>query len=231
MFTNLFSSNGRIGRAEYFTTVILYIGFVSFLRSVNRHHSILLQMAELSLLYILFAQGAKRCHDINNSGWCQLIPFYFLWMVFKEGDNDANDYGISPKHAKVAVRRENTMNSVQDGITESNTVKPVNQTNVSQNVATVVDSVLKHKNSENAQQTILEITNITGSQLQNILKKIRSLQNINSLNYTITGSSALIAVQHNGSTQVLLDDFYKLMPGIAVMDMKTGSIRLKINEL
>jgi uncharacterized membrane protein YhaH (DUF805 family) len=41
----------------------------------------------------MLAQGAKRCHDRGNSGWYQLIPFYSLWMLFAEGDQQANSYG------------------------------------------------------------------------------------------------------------------------------------------
>lgn len=48
-------------------------------------------------LWIFYAQGAKRCHDMNNSGWYQLIPFYALWMIFKKGDTGSNNYGDDPK--------------------------------------------------------------------------------------------------------------------------------------
>lgn len=48
-------------------------------------------------LWILYAQGAKRCHDMDNSGWYQLIPFYMLWMIFKKGDSGSNSYGDDPK--------------------------------------------------------------------------------------------------------------------------------------
>lgn len=48
-------------------------------------------------LWFILAQGCKRCHDRNNSGWYQIIPFYVLWMLFADGDVGENDYGPNPK--------------------------------------------------------------------------------------------------------------------------------------
>ena len=45
----------------------------------------------------MIAQGAKRCHDRGNSGWCQLIPLYGLFMVFGGSDHGENKYGPNPK--------------------------------------------------------------------------------------------------------------------------------------
>jgi uncharacterized membrane protein YhaH (DUF805 family) len=49
------------------------------------------------MLWFLWAQGAKRCHDIGNSGWYQIIPFYVFWMLFANGQKETNQYGINPK--------------------------------------------------------------------------------------------------------------------------------------
>lgn len=48
-------------------------------------------------LWFLWAQGAKRCHDRGNSGWYQIIPFYGLWMLFADGEECENEYGVDPK--------------------------------------------------------------------------------------------------------------------------------------
>ena len=48
-------------------------------------------------LWIFYAQGANRCHDLDNSGWYQLIPFYSLWLIFKKGNSGPNSYGDDPK--------------------------------------------------------------------------------------------------------------------------------------
>lgn len=49
------------------------------------------------VVWFLLAQGAKRCHDRGNSGWWQLIPFYYLWMFFADGEIGDNEYGTNPK--------------------------------------------------------------------------------------------------------------------------------------
>jgi Protein of unknown function (DUF805) len=43
------------------------------------------------------AQSTKRCHDINSSGWYQLIPFYTIVLLFQKGKIYTNKYGVSPK--------------------------------------------------------------------------------------------------------------------------------------
>jgi len=48
------------------------------------------------LFWQFLEYGAKRCHDLGNSGFYQLIPFYGLFMLFQEGDVGANEYGPNP---------------------------------------------------------------------------------------------------------------------------------------
>jgi uncharacterized membrane protein YhaH (DUF805 family) len=54
-------------------------------------------LAYIPMLWFLWAQGAKRCHDRGNSGWYQIIPLYGLWMLFADSDNGVNEYGENPK--------------------------------------------------------------------------------------------------------------------------------------
>lgn len=51
----------------------------------------------IPVYWFIWAQGAKRCHDRNNTGWFQIIPFYGFWMLFADGDYGENDYGPNPK--------------------------------------------------------------------------------------------------------------------------------------
>ena len=54
----------------------------------------------IPLIWVLWAQGAKRCHDIGKSDWWQFVPFFVLWMLFKDGDVGSNEYGEDPKGRK-----------------------------------------------------------------------------------------------------------------------------------
>ena len=56
-------------------------------------------MLVVPMLWFALAQGTKRCHDIDKSGWWQLIPFYIFWLVFKKGNIGMNQYGQDPKVA------------------------------------------------------------------------------------------------------------------------------------
>ncbi len=62
--------------------------------------AILFLLAIASLIpafWFFIAQSAKRCHDRDNSGWYQIIPFYVFWMMFAEGNHGTNSYGEDPK--------------------------------------------------------------------------------------------------------------------------------------
>jgi uncharacterized membrane protein YhaH (DUF805 family) len=100
MFASPFSFNGRIRRSEYGISLLIFY-FLAFVLGIIGERrgdvSPLAWVAIIPLYWFLFAQGAKRCHDRNASGWYQIIPFYVLWMLFAEGDPQENSYGGSPK--------------------------------------------------------------------------------------------------------------------------------------
>lgn len=100
IFSYPFSFSGRIRRLEYgLSIIIIYVyillaGYLSFLLGLPDSFDLILFFPAY---WFMWAQGAKRCHDRNNSGWYQIIPFYGLWMLFGDGDPNENDYGIDPK--------------------------------------------------------------------------------------------------------------------------------------
>ncbi|TGV01937.1 DUF805 domain-containing protein [Flavivirga rizhaonensis] len=100
MFKNPFSFSGRIRRLEYGLTFLFY-AFILILNIFFTEISELLDSIFVLLIFttywVLLAQGSKRCHDLGNSGFYQLIPFYIFIMFFYDGQNNENKYGLNPK--------------------------------------------------------------------------------------------------------------------------------------
>ena len=103
MFKRPFSFNGRIRRLEYGISFIIYLVWYVVLEmaekspNLSQGVAIILLISFVPMLWFLWAQSCKRCHDRGNSGWYQLIPFYFLVLLFGEGVETENEYGDNPK--------------------------------------------------------------------------------------------------------------------------------------
>lgn len=102
MFKNPFSFEGRIRRTEYGISFIIYLVAYAIIAVIgaaaeNDGGGIIILIGLIPLLWFLWAQGSKRCHDLGNSGWWQLIPFYGLWLIFQDGQSGSNQYGENPK--------------------------------------------------------------------------------------------------------------------------------------
>ena len=104
---DLFSFEGRITRGQFFKTTFKWIIFIFLIMSLiiqfsfscideNYYYYFNSTLAILTCglnLWILWAQGTKRCHDLGKNGWWQFIPLYILWMLFKNGQYNKNKYG------------------------------------------------------------------------------------------------------------------------------------------
>ena len=117
MFKASFSFEGRIRRTEFGLSVLIYIAAIVIMEVImgvllfasssysssasSIAFAIIFLVLLVPLLWFVWAQGAKRSHDLGNSGWYQLIPFYVLWMLFAEGNPGANEYGDNPKEPPV----------------------------------------------------------------------------------------------------------------------------------
>ena len=101
MFKHIFSFEGRIRRLEYGLTCLvldlffLPMGLISE-DDISSVFAIVWLLLLIPVLWILYAQGAKRSHDIGQSGWWQLFPYYGL-LLFEEGESGMNQYGDNPK--------------------------------------------------------------------------------------------------------------------------------------
>ncbi len=112
MFENPFSFEGRIRRLEYGLSSLLTafaIGIISTIcvaaaESTDGGSMVLFIFLCIPIYWFSFAQNAKRCHDLGNSGWWQLIPFYGFLLLFQEGQTGANRYGEDPKNRKTIAQ-------------------------------------------------------------------------------------------------------------------------------
>lgn len=99
MFKNPFSFDGRIGRTEYGVSILitgllfLILNVILITKPPGTVSILLLLVLYVPVLWFAIAQGAKRCHDIGDSGWRQFLPFYYFSLVFQDGEPGTNKYG------------------------------------------------------------------------------------------------------------------------------------------
>jgi len=98
MFSNPFSFDGRIRRTEYGISFIIFVIVAVFVNAIVKTGEFpIVGIAYIPMNWFLWAQGAKRCHDLGNNGWWQIIPFYVFWLIFASEESAINQYGRSPK--------------------------------------------------------------------------------------------------------------------------------------
>jgi hypothetical protein len=99
-FFNPFSFKGRISRTEYGISLIIYVVLYILISLIlTTTESFFLSLSFIPLVWFIWAQGAKRCHDMGQSGWWQIIPFYPIWMIFGKSEAGIrNKYGVNLKN-------------------------------------------------------------------------------------------------------------------------------------
>ena len=103
LFKKPFSFSGRIRRLEYGISFIIYFVWYVFIDvaekspNLSQGTAIVILISLIPMLWFVWAQNCKRCHDRGNSGWYQLIPFYFVVLLFGDGEPGENEYGTNPK--------------------------------------------------------------------------------------------------------------------------------------
>ncbi|GAB3362036.1 hypothetical protein GCM10027566_29350 [Arachidicoccus ginsenosidivorans] len=108
MFKNPFSFKGRIRRTEYGLMLLIQFVYYMVITTIifgNYSDQVVPVLSDL-LIYLLalapvglltLAEGTKRCHDVGLSGWFQLIPGFFIYMLIKSGEKGKNQYGMDPQ--------------------------------------------------------------------------------------------------------------------------------------
>jgi uncharacterized membrane protein YhaH (DUF805 family) len=110
MFKNPFSFEGRIRRTEYGITAIIYtLAIISVNLILVEDPQSFWLILYIPFVWLMLAQGAKRCHDKGRSGWWQLLPFYGLLLLFSEGYPGFNEYGPDPKSRETLLMTEGTV--------------------------------------------------------------------------------------------------------------------------
>lgn len=79
MFEAPFSFNGRIRRTEYGLSLIIYATLATIINLGTEQYVVLNLILLIPLLWLLWAQGAKRCHDLGKK-WLVAINS-FLWFM------------------------------------------------------------------------------------------------------------------------------------------------------
>ena len=109
MFKSPYSFKGRIRRTEFGITLLIQIVYYIIITTVIfGHYSdqvvpvmsdlLIFLVALCPVLLLTLAQGAKRCHDTGLSGWFQLIPGFYFYLLIKAGQPGKNQYGEDPQH-------------------------------------------------------------------------------------------------------------------------------------
>jgi len=100
---NYFNFEGRATRKEFWTYTIALMIVNLILICIPKAGPIISGLLSLALLCPSLGVGARRLHDINKSGWFQLISLIPLVGVIilivkwaKEGDKGVNQYGEEP---------------------------------------------------------------------------------------------------------------------------------------
>lgn len=97
-FSKYFDFTGRAPRSEYWW-FYLFTVLLSWLSALVDSEGIIIIILTLIFLFPSLAAGARRLHDINKSGWWQLlmltiigiIPLIIWWASV--GKKEPNKYG------------------------------------------------------------------------------------------------------------------------------------------
>lgn len=103
---NYFNFNGRARRQEYWMFVLVYFGILVVASVIDAALGTAFIANVLALLHFIpsIAVGARRLHDIDKSGWWQLIGLIpvigwalALFWACKDGETGPNRFGEDPK--------------------------------------------------------------------------------------------------------------------------------------
>lgn len=104
-FSNPVNFKGRASRSEFWWFYLLIVGLTCVATMLDSSGTIS-SIIEIILFIPLIAAGARRLHDINKSGWWQLliltgiglIPLIYWWT--SKGSDQDNQFGCVEVNSK-----------------------------------------------------------------------------------------------------------------------------------
>lgn len=97
---NITDFKGIVGRQKYVLSVLgisiiylILLSFFEYFQQIETNSYVVELFAVISLIFLIygiiaiFSLGTKRCKDLEVQWYYQFIPLYFLFMIFKIGNN------------------------------------------------------------------------------------------------------------------------------------------------
>lgn len=92
-FSKYATFSGRASRSEFWYFELFYILLVIAASLVDpTSNGLLGNLLFLGFIVPLTAVGCRRMHDVGKRGWYQIIPFYNIVLLCRQGEGD-NQYG------------------------------------------------------------------------------------------------------------------------------------------
>jgi len=94
-----FTCEGRLPRMAYFLRLLVVFPVALFGFGLTEAAPVVALPLIVVTFILLVPQSAKRLHDMNQSGWLQLlcvIPLVHLWILLAPGTEGPNRYGPKP---------------------------------------------------------------------------------------------------------------------------------------
>jgi len=143
---------------------------------------------------------------MDKNGWCQIIPFYLLGMIFTEDNPFWNKHGKDPNGV-----------TMPQSPSKSNINIETDQLLVEYDVAILNNNI-----------TTMQVRNVNYSNLNDMRQQLRKIPFVKSLNNTLLDATATIFITHDYSSHHLSNEFIKTLDRVTVVAVSEGNIIIKI---
>jgi uncharacterized membrane protein YhaH (DUF805 family) len=74
---------GKSNRYQYNSFLLFYLLLNFFIQTANPNQELINNVVWILSLIPMFAVEVRRAHDIGKSGWWVLVPFFPIYLMFK----------------------------------------------------------------------------------------------------------------------------------------------------